>query len=104
MPHVDRESLVCGTTASVDAADLATPIDPTVEAAALQILSLKAVPRRPKFLVSHLATDMGGSARHWQREFKLGNIWGFLGADGWETYWPYLVRYVAKHQNIVEMN
>ena len=97
---------VCGTVV-LPSEDTHIPdqqLDPAAEAVALQILELKRVPHRPKFLVTHLAMDLGGSERMWQRAFKVGDIWGFLGPEGWETYWPFLVRYVAERQNVAEMN
>lgn len=93
-----EHAAVCGTEAEP------APLDAVAEAVAISILTLKRVPKRPRFLCFHLSTDMGGSARHWQREFKLGHIWGFLGPDGWETYWPFLVRYVAERQNVASFN
>lgn len=96
---------VCGTIV-LPSEDTCTPVhvDPAAEAVALQILSDLNVPHRPKFTPTQLAADVGGKARSWQRACQLGEIEAVHLPGGWVVSWSGLVRFVARRQNVVEMN
>lgn len=84
------------------------PLEPAINPEALAIaerlLSEFGVPRRVRFTPSQLAQDVGGSTRAWQRECEIGNIGAVHSVGGWIVSWHRLVAYVARRQNIVEMN
>jgi hypothetical protein len=95
---------VCGTVVQ-PSEDTNTPVlDPAAEAVALRILRDLEVPHRPKFTPSQLASDVGGKARSWQRACQLGEIEAVLLPGGWVVTWGGLVRFVARRQNVVELN
>ncbi|HMJ84975.1 MAG TPA: hypothetical protein VK504_17460 [Vicinamibacterales bacterium] len=90
---------VCGTTAEPD-----EQISPAALAIAAEYLQERNVPKRPKFTPSHLAMDLGGTTRTWQRRFEAGEITGVREGRGYVTVWVWLVRYYAVRQNVVSMN
>jgi hypothetical protein len=91
----------CGTCRSSTDQDEANP---QALALAELMLSELGVPRRVKFTPSQLASDVGGSARAWQRACELGEIGAVRAIGGWLIPWTRLVRFIAARQNLVEMN
>jgi len=79
-------------------------VDPAALAVAEEFLSLRDVPHRPEFRPSHLAQDLGGTKRTWQRRMKSGEITAVRDGRDFVTFWPWLVRYYAARQTAVEMN
>src|ERR1700694_1455204 len=98
---MSRRDRICGTSAPADSVESVTEV---ALAAAETILSQLRVPRRVKFTPSQLADDVGGTARAWQRECKLGNLGAVRVPGGWLVPWRQLVLYFAERQNLVSLN
>lgn len=82
---------------------LVPPLDPAAEAVAIHILRALRVPDRLKgYTPTHLAQDVGGSARSWERKFLQGEILGYKRPGGWVTTKEWLIRYLAENQNVVD--
>lgn len=92
MPEPEREPVT------------AEPVEPTVEAAVLRFLEELGVPKRPRFSPTHLAQDLGGTERTWQRHCRLGDIEACRLPGGWVVTPRALIAFLARRHNLASLN
>lgn len=80
-------------------------IDPAALAVAIEYLASQGLyiegrPLRKRWTPSHLARDLGGTARTWQRRCEDGQIRATRDGREYVVIFPWLVRYYADGANV----